>query len=187
MAKNKKKKIAISINHYICPIFHVENNLSKLQFNFAHFIGPILTLRGPAPFQYYVSEQGVYRIVHSNISLWHNLNFTLPSLNNYVTFFKIIYMRSSLSVLIDIINWLSNVKWNLIFYHNVIHVCQCLSMKCIKTLYIKVFSRINSLQSVWCIIRSRLAHYGFPFHTLDDSVINTPQTDSVTNNTYVSY
>jgi hypothetical protein len=24
--------------------------LSKLQFNFAHFIGPILTLRGPAPF-----------------------------------------------------------------------------------------------------------------------------------------
>jgi hypothetical protein len=48
--KLKKKKITISINHYICPIFHVENNLSKLQFNFAHFIGPILTLRGPAPF-----------------------------------------------------------------------------------------------------------------------------------------
>jgi hypothetical protein len=47
MAKNKKN--TISINHYICPIFHVENNLSKLQFNFAHFIGPILTLRGPAP------------------------------------------------------------------------------------------------------------------------------------------
>jgi hypothetical protein len=49
---NGKKflKITISINHYICPIFHVENNLSKLQFNFAHFIGPILTVRGPAPF-----------------------------------------------------------------------------------------------------------------------------------------
>jgi hypothetical protein len=44
----KLKKITISINH-VCPIFHAENNLSKLQFNFAHFIGPILTLRGPAP------------------------------------------------------------------------------------------------------------------------------------------
>jgi hypothetical protein len=30
-------------------LFDVENNLSKLQFNFAHFLGPILTLRGPAP------------------------------------------------------------------------------------------------------------------------------------------
>jgi hypothetical protein len=45
------KKFTISINHCICPIFHVENNLSKLQFNFAHFIGPILTPRGPAPLQ----------------------------------------------------------------------------------------------------------------------------------------
>jgi hypothetical protein len=36
-----KKKITISINHHICPIFHAENNLSKLKFNFAHFIGPI--------------------------------------------------------------------------------------------------------------------------------------------------
>jgi hypothetical protein len=43
--KNKKKS-TIFINHHICPIFHAENNLSKLQFNFAHFIGPILTLRG---------------------------------------------------------------------------------------------------------------------------------------------
>jgi hypothetical protein len=50
MAKKKlKKKITISINHNICPIVHAENNLSKLKFNFAHFIGPILTLRGPAP------------------------------------------------------------------------------------------------------------------------------------------
>jgi hypothetical protein len=47
--KNLKKKITISINHYVCPIFHVENNLSKLHFNFAHFIGPILTLRRSAP------------------------------------------------------------------------------------------------------------------------------------------
>ena len=47
----KLEKNTIYINHYICPIFHVENNLSKLQFNFAHFIGPILTLRGPAPLQ----------------------------------------------------------------------------------------------------------------------------------------
>jgi hypothetical protein len=45
-----KKNIKISISHHICPIFHAENNLSKLKFNFAHFIGPILTLRGPAPF-----------------------------------------------------------------------------------------------------------------------------------------
>jgi hypothetical protein len=45
----KLKTIAISLNHHICPIFHAENNLSKLQLNFAHFIGPILTLRGPAP------------------------------------------------------------------------------------------------------------------------------------------
>jgi hypothetical protein len=42
-----KKKITISINHHICPIFYAENNLSKLQLNFAHFIGPILTLREP--------------------------------------------------------------------------------------------------------------------------------------------
>jgi hypothetical protein len=49
MAKNSKKFI-ISINHQICPIFHAENDMSKLQFNFAHFIEPILTLRGPAPF-----------------------------------------------------------------------------------------------------------------------------------------
>jgi hypothetical protein len=48
MAKNSKI-FTISINHHICPIFHAENNLSKLKFNFAHFIGPILTLRGPAP------------------------------------------------------------------------------------------------------------------------------------------
>jgi hypothetical protein len=49
----KFKKFTISINHHIhvCPIFHAENNLSKLQFNFAHFIGPILTLRGPTSFQ----------------------------------------------------------------------------------------------------------------------------------------
>jgi hypothetical protein len=48
--QNFLKRITISINHYICRIFHVENNLSKLQLNFVHFIGPILTLRGPAPF-----------------------------------------------------------------------------------------------------------------------------------------
>jgi hypothetical protein len=47
MAKNSKN-FTISINHHICPIFHAEINLSKLKFNFAHFIGPILTLRGPA-------------------------------------------------------------------------------------------------------------------------------------------
>jgi hypothetical protein len=45
----KFKKFTISINHHICPIVRAENNLSKLEFNFAHFIGPILTLRGPAP------------------------------------------------------------------------------------------------------------------------------------------
>ena len=36
--------------HLNKPSFHAENNLSKLKFNFDHFIGPILTLRGPAPF-----------------------------------------------------------------------------------------------------------------------------------------
>jgi hypothetical protein len=46
---NNLKKITIYINHYVCPNFHLENSLSKLQFNLAHFIGPILTLRGPAP------------------------------------------------------------------------------------------------------------------------------------------
>jgi hypothetical protein len=51
MAKFKKKKITIFINHHICPIFHAKNNLSRLLFNFAHFIGPILTLRGPTSFQ----------------------------------------------------------------------------------------------------------------------------------------
>jgi hypothetical protein len=44
----KLKKNIFSLNHHIYPIFHAENNLSKLQFNFAHFSGPILTLRGPA-------------------------------------------------------------------------------------------------------------------------------------------
>jgi hypothetical protein len=48
IAKNSKK-FTMFINHHICPIFRAENNLSKLQFNFAHFIGPILTLCGPAP------------------------------------------------------------------------------------------------------------------------------------------
>jgi hypothetical protein len=48
MGKNSKI-FTISINHHICPIFQAENNLSKLEFNFAHFIGPILTLRGRAP------------------------------------------------------------------------------------------------------------------------------------------
>jgi hypothetical protein len=43
----KLKKNPISINHHICPIFHAENNSPKLQFNFAHFIGPIFTLCGP--------------------------------------------------------------------------------------------------------------------------------------------
>jgi hypothetical protein len=43
----KLKKITSSINHHICPIFHAENNLSKLKLNFAHFNGPILTLREP--------------------------------------------------------------------------------------------------------------------------------------------
>jgi hypothetical protein len=37
----KKKKIAISINHHTCiyiyPIFHVENNLSKVLFKFYSF------------------------------------------------------------------------------------------------------------------------------------------------------
>jgi hypothetical protein len=45
--KKKKKIITISINHHICAIFHAENNLSKLQFNFAHFIGPVLALHEP--------------------------------------------------------------------------------------------------------------------------------------------
>jgi hypothetical protein len=45
-SKKLKKKITISINHHICPIFHTENDLSKLQFNFAYLIGPILTLLG---------------------------------------------------------------------------------------------------------------------------------------------
>jgi hypothetical protein len=43
MVKNSKK-FTISINHHIYSIFHAENNLS----NFAHFIGPIFILRGPA-------------------------------------------------------------------------------------------------------------------------------------------
>jgi hypothetical protein len=57
MAQSKKKN-TISINYHICPIFHAENNLTKLQFNFAHFIGPILTLRGPAPL-----TRGIYNIL----------------------------------------------------------------------------------------------------------------------------
>jgi hypothetical protein len=51
LAKNSKT-FTISINLYICPILHAESNLLKLQFNFAHFIGPILTLRGPTSLNY---------------------------------------------------------------------------------------------------------------------------------------
>jgi hypothetical protein len=36
MAK-KLKKITISINHHICPIFHAENNLLKFPFHWADF------------------------------------------------------------------------------------------------------------------------------------------------------
>jgi hypothetical protein len=68
----KSKKFAMSINHYICSIFHVENNLSKLQFNFAHFVGPILTLCGPAPlFKYtlrWLTTLRFYFIVFKGIS-----------------------------------------------------------------------------------------------------------------------
>jgi hypothetical protein len=47
----KSKNFTIFINHHICPIFHAEIDLSKLQLNFAHFIGPILTLHGPTSFK----------------------------------------------------------------------------------------------------------------------------------------
>jgi hypothetical protein len=57
----KLKKITIFINHHICPIFHAENNLSKLQFNFAHFTGPILTLRGLTSLAKYIKERGSIR------------------------------------------------------------------------------------------------------------------------------
>jgi hypothetical protein len=43
------KMLTTLINYHMCPIFHAENNLSKLQFNFTHSIGSILTLRGPTP------------------------------------------------------------------------------------------------------------------------------------------
>ena len=36
--------------HHRYPILHAENDLSKLHFNFTHFIGPILTLHGPTAF-----------------------------------------------------------------------------------------------------------------------------------------
>jgi hypothetical protein len=54
--KKLKQKITIFINHHtcICPIFHAVNDLSKLQFNFAHFIALILTLRGPTSLAYFV-------------------------------------------------------------------------------------------------------------------------------------
>jgi hypothetical protein len=52
----------IFINHHICPIFHAEDNLPKLQFNFAHFIGPILTLRGPSSLQPFTSNGDIRQI-----------------------------------------------------------------------------------------------------------------------------
>jgi hypothetical protein len=59
MVQNSKKS-TISINHHICPIFSIENNLSKLQFNFTHFIEPNLTLRGPASLLYsHIAGDGV--------------------------------------------------------------------------------------------------------------------------------
>jgi hypothetical protein len=69
MAKNSRN-FTISINHHICAIFHAENNLSILKFNFAHFIGPILTLRGPAPL--YVAE--IHMIITS-IFFFHFFSF----------------------------------------------------------------------------------------------------------------
>jgi hypothetical protein len=72
MTKNSKN-FTISISHHICPIFHAENDLSKLKFNFAHFIGPILTLRGPTPLcqcsALRAFEQGGIFIVP--ILMWH--------------------------------------------------------------------------------------------------------------------
>jgi hypothetical protein len=64
----------MSINHHICPIFYAENNLSKLQFNFAHFIGPILTIRGATSLEHLVA---VYR--------WDNIerNIRFCTLCNY--------------------------------------------------------------------------------------------------------
>jgi hypothetical protein len=46
----KLKIFIFLINYHTCPIFHAENNLSKLQFNFTHFIESILNLRGPTSF-----------------------------------------------------------------------------------------------------------------------------------------
>jgi hypothetical protein len=64
MAKN-----TISIYHYICRIFHLESNLSKLQFNLAHFISPILILHGPAPLSQneVLSPSGITLIINQSI------------------------------------------------------------------------------------------------------------------------
>jgi hypothetical protein len=70
----KFKNIYISINHQICPIFHAENNLLKLKFNFAHFIGPVLTLRGPAPFKFGTTNNPVILQIYMSSGL-HSSKF----------------------------------------------------------------------------------------------------------------
>jgi hypothetical protein len=42
------------MNHQIFPIVHAKNNLSKLQFNFARFIGSILALCGPTSLLFHI-------------------------------------------------------------------------------------------------------------------------------------
>jgi hypothetical protein len=47
LGHNDIKFKKISINHHIHALYFMQKTMSKLQFNFAHFIGPILTLQGP--------------------------------------------------------------------------------------------------------------------------------------------
>jgi hypothetical protein len=74
------------INHHICHIFHAENNFSKLQFNFAHFIESILTLRGPTSYTKFGYHRHIFerdkglrgRVVKTSVS-YHETSHLQPA------------------------------------------------------------------------------------------------------------
>jgi hypothetical protein len=86
------KKITIFINPHMCSIFHAENNLSKLQLNFSHFIGRFWPFEGLPLFINSSQNKGLSL---SSIALsfdgfgwisWHSIWFfrLLYSFHNFV-------------------------------------------------------------------------------------------------------
>jgi hypothetical protein len=93
LAQNSKM-FTISIYHHICPLFHAKNNLSKLQINCTHFIGPILNLGGPISFLVFTSlkshKRNLSKCAYFTIRYYHGilekkLTLNLFSLQSFST------------------------------------------------------------------------------------------------------